>query len=85
MNKLVLGALTGIAAGYCIRKMQEEHKFDPIIEKANDMAMQAKKKVMNMTDMAKNEAEYVKDKAENFVSKEKSKVNTAMNDKGQNM
>lgn len=85
MNKLVLGALTGIAAGYCIRKMQEEHKFDPIIDRANEMAMQAKKKVMNMTDMAKNEAECMKDKAENFVNKEKNKVTTAMNDKGHNM
>jgi len=81
MNKLLFGAIAGIATGYCIRKMQEEHKFDPIIDRANEWAEKAKKKAKNVVDMAQNEAEYVKGRADSFMGKEKAKVTTAMNDK----
>lgn len=55
MKKLLVGVIAGaagIAAGYCIRKMQDEHKFDPIIDRANQLADQAKKKAKDVADLA---------------------------------
>lgn len=82
MNKLIIGALAGMAAGYCIRKMQEEHKFDPIINRASELAAKAKRKAKDVADMAQNEAEYLKDRAESMVGREKAKLTVAANDKG---
>ena len=82
MNKLIIGALAGIAAGYCIRKMQEEHKFDPIIDRANELTAKAKRKAKDIADMAQNEAEYLKDRAESMIGREKAKLTVAANEKG---
>ncbi|NDV82968.1 hypothetical protein [Bacteroides sp. 51] len=86
MKKLLIGVVAGaagIAAGYCIRKAQEEHKFDPIIDRANQLAAQAKKKAKDIADLAQNEAEYLKDRAEHLIGREKSKLTAATNNKVQ--
>ena len=77
MKKLLIGAIAGIAAGYYIRKMQEEHKFDPIIDRANDLAAKAKKKAKDVADLAQNQAEYLKDRAEHVIGREKAKYAAA--------
>lgn len=77
MKKLVIGILAGaagIATGYCIRKMQTEHKFDPIIDRANELAAKAKKKAKDVADLAQNEAEYLKERAEHFIGRDKVKL-----------
>lgn len=84
MKKLLIGVVAGaagIAAGYCIRKMQDEHKFDPIIDRANDLAAKAKKKAKDIADLAQNEAEYLKDRADHFMHTEKSKLTAVSNNK----
>lgn len=86
MKKLLIGVVAGaagIAAGYCIRKAQDEHKFDPIIDRANDLAAKAKKKAKDIADLAQNEAEYLKDRADHFMHTEKAKVTAATNNKVQ--
>lgn len=87
MKKLLIGVVAGaagIATGYCIRKMQEEHKFDPIVDRANQLAAKAKKKAKDVADLAQNEAEYLKERAEHLIGKEKAKLTTATtNHKGQ--
>ncbi|NDW19732.1 hypothetical protein D0T53_12540 [Dysgonomonas sp. 216] len=62
MKKIVLGALVGAAAGYCIRKLQEQGKFDSISDKMHNFKYKAKRNANIAMDLAKSEAAYVKDK-----------------------
>lgn len=85
MKKLLVGVLAGaagIATGYCIHKMQKEHKFDPIVDRANQLAAKAKKKAKDVADLAQNEAEYLKDRADYLIGREKAKLSASATNKG---
>lgn len=77
MKKVLIGATLGIAVGYIIRKMQEEHQFDKLADCANKVAAKTKKQVKDVVDIAQNEAEYVMDRAEYAIEKGKAKLGKA--------
>jgi CTP-dependent riboflavin kinase len=61
MKKVILGVLLGSLAGYLIRKMQNDGQFDCICDKGNKFLKKSKRDFKNIVDLAKNEAEYLKD------------------------
>lgn len=82
MKNIFLALAAGFAAGYLFRKMQEEHKFDPVVDCANEFASKAKQKVKDVSTLAQHEAGSLKDRAEQFIGKEKAKLAAALSEKG---
>lgn len=62
LNKLIIGAALGIAAGYAIARMQEKGLFEEVCDEANDLFSKTKKKVKDVVDMGENQLEYAKDR-----------------------
>jgi len=75
MNKVVLGAALGIAAGYVAKKMYDKGYFDEAGDELNKMAAKAKKTAKNAWAKGQNEAEYIKDRAEHTIQKGKDTLN----------
>lgn len=69
MKRFLLGATLGVAAGYYLRKLQEEDYFEKLEDRFDDFLAKSKKKLKNLKDVAQNEAEYIKDRIDNVVDK----------------
>ncbi len=69
MRKVVLGLVIASLTGYLIRKMQDDGQFDCIYDNAKKFLRKSKKDLKNIVDVAKNEAEYLKDCVEDKIGK----------------
>lgn len=69
MKGLFLGLAAGIAAGYAVRKMADEGKFDKVCDDAHEFAGKAKQKIKDVVETGKNKAEYLADEAKSTVDK----------------
>lgn len=69
MKKFLLGATLGVAAGYYMRKLQEEDFFEKLEDRFDDFLAKSKKKLKNLKDITQNEAEYIKDRIDDAVEK----------------
>lgn len=69
MKKVVLSLVIGAAIGYCIRKMQDDGQFDNVCDSAQKLFSKSKKNLKNVVDIAKNDAEYLKDRVEDKLRK----------------
>ena len=67
MKKVVLGLVIGSVVGYIIRKMQDDGRFDCVKDNANKFIGKSKRDLKNVADLAKNEAEYLKDRLESKI------------------
>ncbi|MCD8165068.1 MAG: hypothetical protein LUE93_02385 [Bacteroides sp.] len=69
MKGLILGMIAGAAAMYvCTKKMKQED-YDKWCDKASDLWEKGKEKVKDTIDMGKNKAEYMGDRAEDYLDK----------------
>jgi len=71
MKKVILSLAIGSAIGYFIRKMQEDGQFDCVRYSADKFLRKSKRDLKNVADITKNEAEYLKDRLGNVVTKGK--------------
>jgi len=62
MNKVIIGAIIGVAAGYAVSKMNNKGQFDHMGENLNKMTSKAKKKIKDVMDSGKNQVEYLGDR-----------------------
>jgi hypothetical protein len=78
MNKMVLGASIGAAAGitlgYLTRMAYDKGYFDRISDSMHELAFKAKKKFKDAVDSGQNGMEYLKDRAEYEMRKNKRRV-----------
>lgn len=79
MNKIIIGAAIGVGIGYLARKLQEEGFLDQLSDDIDVLASKTKKKVKNAWDENKNEAEYLKERAQDALQKEKEKLDDMHN------
>ncbi|MCC8171196.1 MAG: hypothetical protein LIP00_05295 [Parabacteroides sp.] len=84
MKGLFLGLAAGIAAGYVVRKMADEGKFDQVCDEAHEFAGKAKEKIKNAVDTGKNKAEYLADEAKGMVNKGKEHIDMAAHNASNN-
>ncbi len=77
MKKMILGttlgAAVGITLGYLARMAYEKGYFDQVSDNMHEFAFNAKKKFKNAVDVGQNEMEYLKDRAEYEMKKNKRK------------
>jgi len=80
MKKIVLGLAIGLGA-YCLyKKLHQEGCLDECCEdKVNGFFSKARKNFRNKMDMSKNEAEYLRERAEFAANKGKEKLDNLMN------
>jgi len=78
MNKMMIGAAVGLAAGYAVAKMKEEGYFDKLSQDVNDMAGKAKRKAKYAWDKGANEMECMRGQVENTMEKGKDKLDQVM-------
>ncbi|NMA74849.1 MAG: hypothetical protein GX963_11970 [Bacteroidales bacterium] len=69
MKRFLLGAVLGAAAGYYVRKLQEEDYFEKLEDRFDDFLAKSKKRLKNIKDVTQNEAEYIKDRIDNVIEK----------------
>ena len=69
MKGLILGLAAGIAAGYAVRKMADEGKFDKVCDEAHEFAGKAKQKVKDVMETGKNKAENMAEHAKHAMDK----------------
>ncbi len=69
----VLGAAVGITLGCLAKAAYERGYFDSVSDSMHDFAFKTKKKIKNAVDTGKNEMEYLKEKAEYEIGKQKRK------------
>lgn len=67
MKKVVVGMVIGFFTGYLIRKMQDDGQFDCTYDNACKFFSKSKRDLKNIGDVAKNEAEYLKDRVEDKI------------------
>lgn len=75
--KNLLYATLGIAAGYMIRKMQDDKQFDKIADNVHEYSAKAKKKVKDLVDKGENKAEELKERADHKIEQGKEKLASA--------
>lgn len=64
MKKVILLAAIGVGVAILLKKAKEAGYFDEVEDKANEYRMQAKRQLKNAYANAKNELEYMQDRAE---------------------
>lgn len=69
MKGLILGLAAGIAAGYAVRKMADEGKFDKVCDEAHEFAGKAKQKVKDVMETGKSKAENMAVEAKHAMDK----------------
>ncbi|WP_106831376.1 YtxH domain-containing protein [Parabacteroides pacaensis] len=69
MKGLILGIAAGVAAGYYVRKMADEGKFDKVYGEAHEFAGKAKQKIKDVVDTGKDKAEYLTEQAKSAMNK----------------
>ncbi|WP_165024159.1 MULTISPECIES: hypothetical protein [unclassified Dysgonomonas] len=69
MKRVLLGLAVGAVVGYAIRKLQDDGQFDCICDCTDKFLSKSKRNLKNVADVAKNEAEYLKDRVEDMVGK----------------
>lgn len=84
MKGLILGMAAGVAAGYFVRKMADEGKFDHMCDEAHDLAGKAKEKIKNVVDNGKNKAEYLAGEAKSRIEKGQENLDVAAHNMGNN-
>jgi len=72
-KNMLLGAVALGAAGLAY-KMYKDGKLDGVADQVSDMAHRAKREVKNVVDAGKNEAGYIKDRAEYEANKTVNKI-----------
>lgn len=75
MKNLLIGMVVGVVTGYVLRKLEDDGKFHWIHDDLHCMAAKAKRDARNLIDSSLNEAEYVAERVEQIVEKEKNKRN----------
>lgn len=73
MKNLVVGLLVGAGIGIMAYKMKKKGMLNHVSHDLHKMGHKAKKNIKNFADIAQNEAEYLKDRAESTVSQLKKK------------
>jgi hypothetical protein len=79
MNKIILGVVIGAALGYCVRKMEERGELDQVGDEVNKLASKAKRKMRDVWDKGKNQAEYLSERAENELEKGEESLDNILN------
>ncbi|GEM_PF-6899041 len=69
MKKNMLLGAAALAGAGLLYKMHKDGKLDKVEDKVTDFAHKAKKEVKNVVDAGKNEAGYIKDRAEYTADK----------------
>lgn len=69
MKSFLLGAAVGAAIAYYYREMKERGDFDQLSDDMSDVAYKAKRNLKNVVAKGKNQAGYLKDRAENEIEK----------------
>lgn len=78
MRKVLLAisiAAVGAAAGYLVRRMEEKGAFDKLKDDVDACLAKGKKYGRNLVDCSKNEIQYIQDRAQQIMGREKSKAN----------
>ena len=68
-KKLIIGAIAGVAAFFVIKTLKDQGKLDKVADELNGLALKAKREFKNVLDSGKNQANYLRDKAEYELKK----------------
>ncbi len=68
MNKIVLGVVAGITAGYFLRKIQEKASFKEMCDSINGFSFRTRKKMKEAIDRGTDEANCIKDQIESKIN-----------------
>ncbi|MFR9166379.1 MAG: YtxH domain-containing protein [Dysgonomonas sp.] len=79
MNRLLLGLIVGAGLGVLFCKMREEGKLEGMCDDLNRFGNKFKRNLKNAADVGRNEAEYLKDRAESKIEKGKDKLDSIIN------
>jgi len=77
MKKILLGAIVGAFIGYHYKEMKERGDFNQLSDDVNGIAHKAKRELKNAMGKGRNQAEYLKDRAEDEIEKGFDKVDEA--------
>lgn len=78
MKNLFLGAALGAAALYLVQRSKEDGGLEKMCDEMKDYAGKVKKTAKDTWDKGVNQAEYVKERAEDKVQMAQAKVKDAM-------
>ncbi|NDV60069.1 hypothetical protein [Bacteroides sp. 519] len=78
MKNLLIGAALGAAAFYLFKRSQDEGGLDKMCDEMKDYAGKVKRNVKDTWDKGVNQAEYVKERAEDKMHTVQAKVKEAM-------
>lgn len=73
-TKLFIGALAGVAAFFVLKILKDQGKLDKVTDDVTGAVLRAKRGFKNALDSGKNQAEYLRDKAEYELKKAKRHV-----------
>jgi len=68
-KKLIIGAIAGVAAFFVIKTLKDQGKLDKVTDELTELALKAKREFKNVLDSGKNQANYLRDKAEYELKK----------------
>lgn len=69
MKKLLISLAIGTAAVCIINKMRKDGQLDGICDCTDKFLSRSKRNLKNVADIAKNEAEYIKDRLDYVIGK----------------
>jgi len=77
MKKVLLGAALGAAALYLVKRSKEDGGLEKMCDEMKDYAGKVKKNAKDTWDKGVNQAEYLKDRAEDKVQMAQTKMKEA--------
>jgi len=80
MKKLLFGIVAGVALVCLYKKLEKDGCLDDACDQAHGFMSRSRKHFRNAVDAGKNEADYLRDRAEYTVSRAKDKLNDMVND-----
>lgn len=71
MKNVLIGVALGLAGAYVVYRLQKKGAFENVCDNLNVFASKTKRNIKNAVDVGKNQAEYIRERVEYEIDKEK--------------